>query len=198
MVWRWWDEQALELLQGRRGAVDVGMAHAAIADLRDQFTRGMLPTLIELDDIDIGAVTAEFESSTFVQQMRWLAYPPRNLQRAVTDFYRAKTQTIRWLEEDLLVEKELRTLGDEIKEEWEIEFEWMLEDLGSIADEPSKQRAGTKLLRELSRRTGPCLRNRCHDDFFTRGQRHMLADEGKVGWHPDFQQRLPRNLADSP
>ncbi|MGP2441357.1 dsDNA nuclease domain-containing protein [Streptomyces sp. JW3] len=43
MVWQWWDERALELLQRRRRAVDVGMARAAIADLRDQFTRGRLP-----------------------------------------------------------------------------------------------------------------------------------------------------------
>ena len=48
MVWRWWDEQALAMLQGRLRSVDVGTAPAAIADIRDQFTSGRLPTLVEL------------------------------------------------------------------------------------------------------------------------------------------------------
>ncbi|MFD6726261.1 hypothetical protein ACFWEZ_40065, partial [Streptomyces sp. NPDC060131] len=54
MVWRWWDETALALLQGVQRGVDVGDAQAAIADIRDQFTRENLPTLVELADVNAG------------------------------------------------------------------------------------------------------------------------------------------------
>lgn len=35
------------------------------------------------------------------------------------------------------------------------------------------------------------VRLRAYDEpFFTHGKLHELADDGRVGWHPDFQARL--------
>ncbi|MFI5524274.1 ABC-three component system protein [Streptomyces platensis] len=197
MVWQWWDERALELLQRRRRAVDVGMARAAIADLRDQFTRNRLPTVAAREETDDDTLTEAYADSPFVHQMRWVAYPPVNLRRSVIDYHRAQTQAIRWIAEDLIAADELTALSRDLVDEWETEFEWMQIELAATADEATSQRAGARLLKDLSQRNGPCLQDRYHEPFFIRGQRHELADTGRVGWHPAFPDRMRTLQANS-
>jgi hypothetical protein len=194
MVWRWWDETALALLQGRQRSVDVGEAQAAIADIRDQFTRENLPTLVELADVDAQDLEQKYRMHPFVQQMHWVAFPPRNLQKAIVDYYRAYTHSVRWLQEDLIGAVELTRFEHELVDEWEREFEWMLDSLDEDAGEAEKKTAGKDLLRQLLSRTGLTVRSRYNDPHFARGQRHMLADTGKIGWHADFEARIAQLL----
>lgn len=197
MVWRWWDEQALAMLQGGQRSLDVAAAHAAVASIRDGFTRAMLPTSVELDDVDSHAVAEAYASYPFVEQMRWIAYPPRNLRSAIVDYYRAHTQIIHWLDHAHLSRHELVRFQRELLEAWACEFEWMEQEIGPAADEATKQQAGAKLLRQLMGKPGAFLSRRYHDAYFGRGQHHILADEGRMGWHADFQERYDRLLAQS-
>ncbi|MFJ1842788.1 ABC-three component system protein [Streptomyces sp. NPDC088146] len=190
MVWRWWDEQALALLQKRRRAVDIGMARAAIAGLRDQFTRALLPTVAAREETGDDALITDYADSPFVHQMKWVGYPPVNLRHSVIDYHRAQAQAIRWIAEELVAADELTALSRDLVDEWETEFEWMQIELAATTDEATRQRAGARLLRDLSQRNGPCLQNRYHEAFFVRGQRHELADTGRVGWHPEFRDRM--------
>ncbi|MFB7091291.1 ABC-three component system protein [Streptomyces sp. NPDC056296] len=48
--------------------------------------------------------------------------------------------------------------------------------------------------RQLLGQTSLAVRSRYNDPFFTRGQRHMLADTGKIGWHADFETRIAELL----
>ncbi|MER6601555.1 ABC-three component system protein [Streptomyces parvus] len=193
-VWRWWDETALALLRGTQRRIDVGDAQAAIADIRDQFTRDNLPTLVELGDVNVGELEQKYRMHPFVQQMHWVAFPPRNLQKAIVDYYRAYTHSVRWLEEDLIGAAELTRFENELVDEWDREFEWMLDSLDEDAGDDEKKTAGKTLLRQLLGQTGLCVRSRFNDPFFARGQRHMLAELGKVGWHPDFETRIAELL----
>ncbi|WP_040786643.1 ABC-three component system protein [Nocardia pneumoniae] len=190
MVWQWWDSQALALLQGRIANLDVGAAQEAIAHIRDQFTQETLPTLVQLADINENDVVESYRTHKFVQQMHWVAFPPNNLQKAIVDYYRAYTQTVRWLDEDLIGVGELAEFESELVDEWEREFEWMLDGLEEPADEIAKQRAGKDLLRTLLANTAITVRSRYNDSFYARGQRHALADTGRIGWHADFKARL--------
>jgi hypothetical protein len=194
MVWKWWDGQALALLQGRLASLDVGSAHAALADIRDQFTSETLPTLVQLADVDEAQVREAYRARPFVEQMAWIAYPPRNLQKAIVDYYRAYTQAVQWVDEDLIGIAELERFEAELVDEWEREFEWMTEGLSNDADERAKQEAGRSLLRTLLGQTGITVRSRYNDPFFARGHRHALADSGRVGWHADFEDRIKQLL----
>ncbi|WP_438493599.1 ABC-three component system protein [Streptomyces asiaticus] len=197
MVWRWWDEQALAMLQGDQRSVDVAAAHAAVAGIRDGFTRAMLPTSVELDDVDSHAVAEAYAGYPFVEQMRWIAYPPRNLRSAIVDYYRAHTQIVHWLDHAYLSRHELVRFQRELLDAWACEFEWMEQEIGPEADEATKRQAGAKLLRQLMGKPGTFLSRRYHDAYFGRGQHHILADEGCMGWHADFQERYDRLLAQS-
>lgn len=195
MVWRWWDEIALAMLQKKRRNIDMGRARASISDIRDQFTPDSLPTFVELRDLDQTALAAEYGTRKFVHQMRWVAFPPVNLAKAVVDYYRAYSNTVRWLDEDLIGTAELQAFSDNLVDEWEREFEWMLETIDGDADENTKQEAGRNLLRALLGQTGITVRARYDEPFFAKGKRHELADEGRIGWHPDFETKLQELLS---
>ncbi len=197
MVWRWWDEQALAMLQGGQRSVDVAAAHAAVAGIRDGFTRAMLPTSVELDDVDSHAVAEAYAGYPFVEQMHWIAYPPRNLRSAIVDYYRAHTQIVHWLDHAHLSRHELVRFQRELLDAWACEFEWMEQEIGPEADEATKQQAGAQLLRQLMGKPGAFLSRRYHDAYFGRGQHHILADEGRMGWHADFQEKYNQLLAQS-
>ncbi|MFG1697215.1 ABC-three component system protein [Nonomuraea sp. NPDC049309] len=190
MVWQWWDGQALALLQRRLISLDVGAAHAAIDDIRDQFARANLPTLIHLAEVNEDELREQYRTRPFVQQMQWVAFPPRNLQKAIVDYYRAYTQAVLWMDEDLIGIAELTRFEHELVDEWEREFEWMVDSLDEDADEAAKRAAGKELLRTLLNQTGITIRSRYNDPFFARGQRHILADSGTIGWHADFKARI--------
>ena len=190
MVWRWWAGVALDMLRGRHGQVGAGEAHAAISQVRDQFSEDNLPTTVELGDVDAGSIIAVHGQDVFVHQMRWVGCNETNLRKAIVDYYRAVAQATRWLTEDLIGMHELEKFEDNLRDEWERVFADMVEDLDLGADESAKIAAGKELLRRLRDSTAVNVRPRYNEPFFARGRRHVLADNGDIGWHPDFQSRL--------
>jgi len=165
-----------------------------IAEAIGTVPRQRLPTLVELGDVDVEVVTAEHRTHTFVQQMQWVACPPVNLQKAIVDYYRAYTQAVRWVNEDLIGLAELAKFEAELVDEWEREFEWMVDTLDDDSDDAAKEKAGRTMLRQLLAQAGITVRARYNEPFFTRGQRHRLADSGRIGWHPDFESRIQQLL----
>jgi hypothetical protein len=189
LLWAWWYAKVLDLLQGRRRHVSAVDIAVKVDELRDQFTRDNLPTLVQPGDFD-PAEEAGFLDRCFVQQMRWVGTPARIIQKAIIDYYRAYAQTAHWVDDDLIGLDELETFERRLRDEWEREFDWMLADLPPGADEDAKRQAGQRLLRETLDRTGIRIRERYDEAFFCRGKHHELADAGHVGWHPEFAERV--------
>ena len=190
LVWSWWAGVALDMLRGRRAFMSVREARSAISHLRDKFSEDNLPTTVELADVDESYVIAMHGENVFVHQMRWVEFNETNLRKAIVDYYRAVTQATKWLTEDLIGIHELEKFEDNLRDEWQRVFADMVEDLGADADEAAKIAAGKTLLRRLRDSTAVNVRPRYNDPFFARGRRHVLADGGGIGWHPDFQSRL--------
>ncbi|MFE2729245.1 ABC-three component system protein [Kitasatospora sp. NPDC059327] len=94
------------------------------------------------------------------------------------------------MDEGLLTPGEVDRVQDELVDEWDRDFEWMAMEVSADAGEEVKQHAGRKLLRDLQEKTGICVRPHYNEAYFTRGQRHILADEGRIGWHVDYEQRI--------
>jgi hypothetical protein len=195
MVWRWWAGVALDMLRKRRPVMSAGEAHAAISDVRDHFSDDNLPTTVELGDVDESFVVAVHGEDAFVHQMRWVGCNEVNLRKAIVDYYRAVTQATKWLTEDLIGMHELERFENNLRDEWERVFADMVEDLGLDADDTMKITAGKELLRRLRDSTAVNVRSQYNDPFFARGRRHILADSGDIGWHPDFQSRLENLLS---
>jgi len=184
----WWHRLVVALLRGNRGTVSALDVKAKVDELRNSFAGDNLPTLVRRQDIDFD-VEQTYADRRFVEQLRWIALTAKLLQKAMIDYYRAYTQNALWVEDNLVALDELRTFEADLVDEWERQFEFMKMTLPNGADATTHERAGRELFRLITENSN--VRLRAYDEpFYTQGTLHGLADDGRVGWHPDFQARL--------
>ncbi|MHB1638847.1 MAG: ABC-three component system protein [Candidatus Dormibacteria bacterium] len=188
-LWAWWYRIVVRLLQRRSGTVTVLEVTEKISDLRDQFTADNLPTLVDREDFD-PAMEATYSSRPFVEQLRWISLTNTLLQKAIVDYYRAYTQSDKWIEDHLVGLNELDAFEATLKDEWERAFEFMVLGLPPDASPDRIVSEGRALFRQVTEQSQVRVRDRYSEGFFTRGKYHELADDGRVGWHREFQQRL--------
>lgn len=202
-IWRWWANVSIDMLAGRRAAVEATEALTFVRELRNQFGSENLLTTVQIADVTAQDVD-KYGDARFVAQMQLVSYSSESLRLAVIDYHRAITQETQWIDDSLLDLHELERFEDNLRFEWSRAFNHMLEDLGTLELEPSeleqaKVQAGRTLLRSLQDSTAVNIRKHFNDAFYARGKRHELADQTDpargVGWHPDFAARLEAVVA---
>lgn len=187
-LWGWWHRVAVNLLRRTRGTITALDLKAKIDELRNAFAGDNLPTLVRRDDIDYD-VEETYANRKFVEQLRWIALTAKLLQKAMIDYYRAYTQRALWVDDNLVALDELQAFEADLVDEWERQFEFMKMKLPPGADAGDQDRAGQELFRLVTENSN--VRLRAYDEpFYTHGTLHGLADDGRVGWHPNFQARL--------
>jgi len=192
----WWLRRVLRQLtdmpQDRVGSIEI---EAQMSDLREQFKQDALPIDDDLLEFTLDDATkAAHENSTFVRQLDLIKAGKRRIAAAIRDYYRAFEQRSRWLRDDLVVGIDLHKYEKRITEEWELVFEAMRDNLGEAAAEAAQEEAARSMLAWAERTTIP-IRPSVTEPFVTRGSLHMLSDEVRIGWHPDFRDRLASLLA---
>jgi hypothetical protein len=113
------------------------------------------------------------------------------LRIAVGDYYRAFQQRTKWLNEGLIFPGELERYESYLVGEWRRQFEIMKEDMGDTL--PSQDRMaelGKNLFRWIETNNFTPIRPSYIDSYLSRGSYHLLSNRLKVGWHPDFVERL--------
>ena len=185
----WWFRRAIQLLRAPAGSHVVlsREVEARMDDLREQFRREALP--ID-EDILVAIVDASsYHDRMFVQQLRLCDIGAQRVLAAVREYFRAFEQRSRWLREDLLLVGELDRYEQRLKEEWEIVFARIKDDLGEETAEEAKLQAARDVYRWVEESVFP-IRANVTEPFVTRGSFQMLSDKLQVGWHPEFMDRL--------
>ena len=180
----WWHRRVLGHLSGDRTAVLAYQeVEQVIADLRDQFKADNLPIDILTDDPGLARLSAD--DRMFVMQLQLIALGTPALEIAIRDYKRAFLQRQRWLEDGLVAPEELARYEDKLLDEWEHIRALAPQEM----DEPQQVAFG---VRAYERTQGLTLwiRDRCQEPFVLRGTYHMMSEELRVGWHPDFVARL--------
>jgi hypothetical protein len=171
-----------------------GEIEAQMSDLQEQFKRDSLPIDDDLLNFNLDDATRTAHAgSVFVRQLELIAAGKQRIAAAIRDYYRAFEQRSRWVRNDLLLRGDVSQYERRLLEEWELVFEAMKDDLGESAAEDAKQKAARDVLKWAERVLIP-IRPRVIEPFVTRGSLHMLADETRLGWHPDFSDRLAELL----
>jgi hypothetical protein len=188
----WWLRRVLKQLVavGQGDRILAGEIEAEMSDLRDQFQQDSLPIDEDLFDFTLDDATLSTHAeSTFVHQLHLIKAGKKRIAAAIRDYYRAFEQRSRWLRNDLLLVGDLGKYERKLIEEWELVFEAMRDEVGAGAAEDAKEKAAREVLKWAESVTIP-IRPRVTEPFVTRGSLHMLADEVRVGWHPEFHDRL--------
>jgi len=176
----WWFRRAVQQLQN----VSVGDRI-----LSEEIETQMLN--YELDD-----QTAEaHQDFPFVQQVKLATTHSGRIAAAVRDFYRAFEQRSRWQREDLLFVGDLNVYEKGLEEEWELVFAAVEDRIGHEATEQEKTAAAQEVLNwaEIGN-VKTLIKENVTEPFITRGSLHILANELRIGWHPEFRKRLQHIL----
>jgi hypothetical protein len=190
LLWSWWHAKVIDMLQGKRRGVSYLEVSAYLDDLKGQFSSpDMLPTTVSAGEFD-QSTAGGYLDRPFVHQLRWVGVVNRAIQSAIIDYYRAYAQSARWLEDDLIGNDELDKFELRLRDEWVREFDFMVAGLPADADDRIRREAGLRLLHERMNQAQVRLRARYDEPFFSRGIHHGLADDGRMGWHPEFEHRL--------
>ena len=160
-------------------------------DLREQFKLEALPVDQDILDAEIDAEV--YENTVFVHQVKLTGVGNRRVLAAIRDYYRAFAQRSRWMREDLLLVGELDRYEQHLREEWELEFDRVADELGDTAAEDAKRRAAQLIYTWVEKSCFP-IREKVQHPSMSRGSFHILADRMQVGWHPDFMDRLKHLL----
>jgi hypothetical protein len=192
----WWLRRSLKQLvditKGDRIISDE--IEAQMSDLREQFKTDSLPIDEDLLTFSLDEATYEAHTdSVFVRQIELVKAGKKRIVAAVRDYYRAFEQRSRWLRDDLLLIGDIEKYERRLVEEWELIFEGMKDELGEGAAETAREKAAREVLTWAERVTIP-IRPAVVEPFVTRGSLHMLADKLRVGWHPEFKDRLEHLL----
>lgn len=191
----WWFNRVLQHLSDRTApAIEAEELNILIGDLRNQFHRDNLPIDFILTEPE--TVDAESDQRTFVAQLRLIAVNNIRIEIAIRDFYRAYEQRSRWLREELLHVGELAAYEGRLVEEWK-RFRALLEDELGIDTDEEKIAFGRRFYKWMEFEAKIDIRPRCEEPYVMRGSFQLLANECRVGWHPDFLERLKHLIAEA-
>ena len=79
-------------------------------------------------------------------------------------------------------------------EEWDHLFTNLTAELEEDAGDDERSRCGREIFNQASSNARARIRQKYEEPFMTRGSLHLLADDRRVGWHPDFEARLQELL----
>ena len=192
----WWYRRVIrQLANAQHDRVASVELESQMSDLREQFKQESLPIDDDLLEFILDDATKEaHKESAFVRQLEIIMAGKRRIANSIRDYYRAFEQRSRWLRDDLVIEIELHKYEKRLVEEWEVIFEAMRDELGTPVADEAKEQAARSVLAWAERATIP-IRHGVTEPFVSRGSFHMLADEVRIGWHPEFQSRLATLLA---
>lgn len=187
----WWFNRALSQMMNSETPILSNELESELDDLREQFKLDALP--VHQDILDMEVDTDTYENAVFVHQAKLTGVGNRRILAAIRDYFRAFEHRSRWMREDLLLVGELDRYERHLREEWELEFYRVADELGEDAADDAKRRAAKKIYAWVEK---SCflIRKQVTHPSMSRGSLHILADRLHVGWHPDFMARLQHLL----
>lgn len=182
----WWPKVCAALMQNPAAPISVLEVEAKLDDIRDGLKRDAL--VADQEHVDPPAdEIADYEGRPFVRQLKVVGLGGNRIEYAKRDYYRAFTQRSKWVREHLVFDGEIAKYELTLIEEWQPRFQQMRDKVaaGQSTDATLRQ-AGQELYGWVEADARFPFRSVTHR-FLTVGSYHMLANDLRVGWHPDFE-----------
>jgi hypothetical protein len=190
----WWLRKlVLHLSNPSPSVIPVSDIHQQIYEFQQDFRRSALPNDMLEEDLPPEA-HPDSDERTFVRQLHLICLSGERLRYAQGDHYRAFTQRSRWVKDRLIALDEASHYERRLIEGWRERFAIMKEGVPAGGDETTLARNGQELYNWVATQapseSALWVRPDFRETYMTRGSYHMLADQLRVGWHPEFDRRL--------
>ena len=183
----WFNRVSTALTDPSLNRIPLTSIQHKVSELREHFKLAHLPLDDEIDHMD--PVTAmPTDDRTFIRQMTLISVSDQEARATVHDYHRAYAQRSRWIREDLLLDREVARYDGHLHDAWHRRFLACTADLDDEADDVTKESQGRVVFRWAREYQKP-LRNR-DELWLSSGSLQMLADELRVGWHPNYDTLL--------
>lgn len=184
----WWLRRVVLHLQDG-AAISAEELRAAIDEVRRQLSDKSLPVLADEDFEASEVPDLDPERVCFVLQLKLIGASNPRIELAIVNYRRAFAHRSRWTRRGLIGPVELGRYEERLCEEWQIRRDRIHRGLANDAEDDELQGAGHDLWDEMEVDASIPLRQ-LPDAFVQRGSLHQLADVERVGWHPEFVDRL--------
>lgn len=175
----WFDRVMRSWTKGGGATIGLMEVDSRIGYLREKFKLSEL-----LCDVDEPEALEPLDDRTFVKQVKILNVKQARVTNAQRDYLKASAQRSKWLRQLQIVPEELHKYDRDLAERLLTRAAIAHDELADDADDETKRKCGRELLAWAELQEHP-LRN-AKAQFLTSGSYHMLADELKVGWHPEY------------
>ena len=180
----WFNRVIIALTDPILAAIPLASIQNKVSDLRESFRLGSLP----LDEaIETMPAIKELpnDNRMFIRQMGLVRVPENEVRATVHDYYRAYEQRSRWARESLFLDGESDRYDRGLHDAWQRRFFASTAEVTGDCDDTTREVQGRKVFRWAREYQKP-MRNR-DELWLSSGSLQMLADEVKVGWHPDYE-----------
>lgn len=190
MLEGWWFKRVIhELVHGGSGILRAEI-DAQISDIQESLRRDSLPIDGEIDALMVALEQLpEFSNRPFYRQVEIVGAGPRRIRNAITSYLQAFRQRSAWMRDDLLFDADLRQYDQRLLSEWALLRDQICDELGERPGEEEMARAGRAILKWAEDAPLP-IKSGVNVPWVCRGSFHMLAEDRRLGWHPDFEVRM--------
>lgn len=194
MLEGWWFKRVLNELVHPEGGIPRAEIDAQISDIQESLKPDALPIDEDLDALMIALEQLpEFADRPFYKQIELVSGSQLRIRNAITSYLQAFRQRSAWTRHDLLFDADLDKYDKRLQAEWELQYGQVCDELGPDATDAVMAQAGRALLK-WAEDAHISIRSGVNVPWVCRGSLHMLAEDMRVGWHPQFETRLKAAL----
>jgi hypothetical protein len=180
-VWLQWCIKGLS--QNPSGVINLGDVQDFADKIRPEYTDTNLPS--EFLDVLPDILEFDKDERNFVQQLHLFSAPKGMIEQAIVNYFRAFEQRNKWATDGLLKPGELGGYDRRLQEQW-VEHRSFLELNCEIESEQDKRRYSAALYQSCLQKGVVPIRKDFLAYYVSKGSYHILAEQLKIGWHPDY------------
>jgi hypothetical protein len=190
MLEGWWFRRVVHALVHPAGGIPRAEIDSQIVEIQESLKPDSLPIDGELDELMVALdQLPEFADRPFYKQVELVGGSQLRIRNAIVSYLQAFRQRSVWTRDDLLFDADLQRYDQRLHTEWELQFAQVRDELDEGASEDAMARAGRAILKWAEDAHVP-IRSGVNVPWVCRGSLHMLAEDLRLGWHPDFHGRL--------
>jgi len=191
----WWFKRVVHELVNDGCGISRTELEAQISDIQESLKPDSLPIddaieklLVALDQLP------EFSGRNFYRQVELVGAGKNRILNAINSYQQAFAQRSQWTRVELLFDTDISKYESTLRTEWSLKRDQICDELGDSPADDAMAKAGREVLKWAEDVVLP-IRPNVAAHWVCRGSLHMLADELKIGWHPNYVDRLSEILA---